>query len=165
MKTLIIYSTKYGTTQRYANMMKEHASSDVICLNVEDVSADTLHPYETIVLGSSIYIGSIRKDMKKFCEEFEDILLNKQLYLFINGMRSGDELAEELATAYPEKLRQHALNQIALGGHVTVNKLKFMDKKIMQMASKEDPGLPTFDPTTDFSLLDEKSLIAFSHSL
>lgn len=165
MRCLIIYSTKYGATQAYAEMIANQANCIIDSRDVTEVTGKTLQDVDTIVLGSPIYIGSITKSMQKFCEKYEDILLTKRLYLFINGLRSGEELAEELAKAYTEKLRKHASGQVAFGGKVSVSKLKFVDKKIMQMVSKQDPRFETFDNSTNVSLLNEEELSRFAQMI
>lgn len=164
MKALLIYSTKYGTTQKYAEMIQKHAITPIDCHNVQSEVPD-MSQYGTIILASSIYMGRIRKDMRQFCEKYDQQLQLKRLYLCIVGVRSGEELQAELATAYPEKLRQVAISQIAFGGSVPFAKLKFIDKKIMKMVSKEDPNFPTLDNTSDLSFLEEKQLIEFATTI
>lgn len=162
MKCLIIYSTKYGATQIYAQMIADHANYKIDSQNVKDITVEKLQDFDTVVLGSSIYVGKVNKSMQKFCEKYEDILLTKRLYLFINGLLADEELAKELANAYTDELRKHATHQVAFGGKVNFSKLKFMDKKIMRMVSKQDPRFEIFDNSTNLSLLNEEDLISFA---
>ncbi|MBP1040944.1 flavodoxin domain-containing protein [Vagococcus sp. BWB3-3] len=165
MKYLIIYSSKYGATQAYAEMIADQLKGDSQSQNVADVTLENLQAADKIILGSSIYMGSIGKSMQKFCVKYEELLLAKPLDLFINGLRSGDELADELAKAYTEKLRHHASQQAAFGGKVNFSKLTFMDKKIMKMVSKQEPQFETFDNSTNLSLLNEAELIRFAQQI
>ena len=58
MKTLIIYSTKHGTAEKAASILKSKLSGEVHLVNIMNNHATALESYDTIILGGSIYVES-----------------------------------------------------------------------------------------------------------
>jgi len=42
-----------------------------------------LEKYDSIIFGSSIYVGSISKKIRSLCNEFKELLLKKRIAIFI----------------------------------------------------------------------------------
>lgn len=59
MKTLVIYSSKTGFTQRYAQWLAEDLNCD--CVPYRDREKVDLDQYQTVAFGSGCYIGKIDK--------------------------------------------------------------------------------------------------------
>jgi len=72
----IVYSSKYGTTEKICNTIKcEMRDSDSVQLialedNPEQID---LHQYHAVILGTSIYAGKPRKSMVEFCKQHEKL--------------------------------------------------------------------------------------------
>ena len=64
MKTIIIYSTKYGSVEKAAQKLKAHLQGEVDIKNVKMVS--DIANYDKVILAGSIYAGRIQKEMKTF---------------------------------------------------------------------------------------------------
>ncbi len=81
MKTLIAYGTKYGSTEKAAKRLAQLIGEDAQLFNLkkDDLNSLNLYDYEAVAIGGSIYAGNIQKQVKNFCEENMDVLLEKRL--------------------------------------------------------------------------------------
>ena len=61
MKTLIVYSSKHGTAEKSANILKSKLTGDVDVVNIMLFAPTNLDKYDNIILGGSIYIGKVQK--------------------------------------------------------------------------------------------------------
>src|SRR6056297_3111760 len=85
MSTLIVYATKYGCTEKAVNRLADYLDGETQLLNLgsKDNKDLKLEEYDTVVVGGSIYAGNIQQEVKNFCSENINILLQKKLGLFI----------------------------------------------------------------------------------
>ncbi|SHK33967.1 Flavodoxin domain-containing protein [Anaerobranca californiensis DSM 14826] len=97
MKTLIIYGTKYGSTEKCVKQLERKLIGEVEVHNIKD-GIPTIQKYDKIIIGGSIYIGQIQKEIINFCKEKEDELLTKTLGLFIICMGSEEMAKKQLNT-------------------------------------------------------------------
>ena len=67
MKTVILYETKTGTTEKCANLLAEKLN-DVTVINLRKGALD-LNSFDCIIVGGSIRIGALNKYAKKFIEK------------------------------------------------------------------------------------------------
>lgn len=85
MNTIIIYSSKYGSTEDCAKSLKSGLSGSVTLADINKTNPETikLENFDTIILGSSIYVGKISKKMRTFCNEKNDMLSRKRMGIFL----------------------------------------------------------------------------------
>ena len=109
MNVAIIYSSKYGTTEKICNTIASYIAerAEVTLINVDAMKAVSMFHYDTIVLGTSIYAGKPRKKMVEFCSINEEYLLTRSLFLFVCGM-DRKKAIEEIEVAYSPALLNHA---------------------------------------------------------
>ena len=88
MKTLIVFSSKYGMVERCAKIIAEKLGGAVL-ENLRNNSDIKLSDYDTIIIGGSIYSGKIRDEVKEFCNKQFKELMKKRLGLFICNMGNG----------------------------------------------------------------------------
>lgn len=137
MNTIIVYSSKYGCTADCAKLLKSRLSGTVELSNIDQTNSKTLllENFDTIILGSSIYVGSISKKMRAFCNENIDMLNRKRVGIFICCAFSG-QVSEYLSKNFPVTLLKSAVIIKDFGGEARMNKLKGIDKFIMKAATK-----------------------------
>lgn len=63
MKYIVTYSSKYGSTQKYAKWIGEALSCEV--KDIKDIRSDMLQNYDVIIHGGSLYAGGV-SGMKQF---------------------------------------------------------------------------------------------------
>lgn len=126
MKTLIVYSSKYGTTETCAKEIANQISCDLKSL--DQSNSLSLNDYDHIVIGSSVYIGKMRKAVTTFIEENKGLLKAKKLSLFFCCNETTDY--KELV---PEVIK-HA-DIYYFGYELKLSQMKFLDKMVTKKVS------------------------------
>lgn len=145
MKTLIVYTGKYGFTKQcvedIASALK--GAVDVVELNIP-TNID-LTNYNQVIIGGAIYMGKVHKNITTFVHNNLEILRNKRIGLFITcGFSENFDMY--LRETYPERLLAIALTKRCFGGELQISKMKFFDKMLtimmIYMRNKEHASLP-----------------------
>jgi len=136
MNTLIVYASKYGTTEKCAKLIKKELNDQVELINLKKLKDVNLSKYDKVIIGGSIYIGKIQKEVTEFCSKYLDILKEKRIGLFVCGMQDADVINTELSQSFPIELLKIAEVKEYLGGEFLIDKMGFMDKMIVKNVSK-----------------------------
>ena len=86
MKTLVTAASRHGSTSEIADYLAKslrESGMDADRRQPDDVLE--LTAYDTIVLGSAIYMGHWMKDAEEFTKRFSDALRLRQVWLFSSG--------------------------------------------------------------------------------
>jgi len=146
MKTLVLYSSKYGTTKECAEKISTQLNCDIYSLDhVGDVS---LKNYTHIVIGSSVYMGKLRKSISNFIENNTEIK-SKSLTFFICCNDTTDYVS-----LIPSKIKYASI--FHLGFELKLSQMKFTDRFITKMVSKS---------SEDVSMINESEIQRLIHSL
>ncbi len=138
MKTLVLYSSKYGCTEDCAKYLKGKLNHETKIVNLKNVQGIDLQQYDFIIIGGSIYAGNIRKEVKLFCEQSLQALLTKKLALFI-CCTTPQQSDNFFKGNFPEKLLNHSTQNINFGGDIRPDKMGFFAKLIVAIVSKSQP--------------------------
>ncbi|MDR0898185.1 MAG: flavodoxin domain-containing protein [Oscillospiraceae bacterium] len=135
MHNLIAYSSKYGATKACAEGIAALLPGQTDLCDLDKTTPD-LTPYDTVVVGSSVYMGRARKAARQFCKTQAGALLSKRLGLFLCCVQDLDKtVSEQMQLAFAKPLRDHALAIGALGGQVDYTKLTRFDGMIMNLVA------------------------------
>ena len=132
MKTLIVYMSMHGCTEKVALTLQKKAEDEVILINLKNDLVPSLSGFDRIVIGGSIHAGQIQKRIRTFCQDHQEFLLNKELGLFICCMEEGDKAREQFRNAYPESLRWHAKTSAIMGGEFNLDQMNFLERWMVQ---------------------------------
>lgn len=137
MSTVIIYSSKYGCTEDCANYIKRSLSdiSALVDINKTKFSTICIENYDTVIIGSSIYIGAISKKMQIFCKEYVDVLCTKRIGIFLCCGFSAD-METYLTKNFSSVLLEKAVVTKCFGGEGRPNNMKGLDRLILKVATK-----------------------------
>ncbi|TFG00121.1 MAG: flavodoxin family protein, partial [Promethearchaeota archaeon] len=84
MKVLIVYYTKYGNTEKVANLIAEGIRSvegnEVTVKNVKDVKVKEEQSYDLILIGSPNHFGRHVGSIKKFIKKLPDSQIKADAY-------------------------------------------------------------------------------------
>jgi len=97
MKTLIVYDSKHGATEKVSSWIKEGIGDADIC-NVNNVSSLN---YDLILVGSPIYFGKPLKSVISFLDDKRDELKNKRIIPFVVCIRNGKKYLSKLKNFIP----------------------------------------------------------------
>lgn len=129
MNTLIVYATKYGTTQTCAEKIHAHIEADI--RPISTINQVILSDYDRIIIGSSVYIGRIRRPMIKFIKKNQAELLKKSLHLFLCSGDSKD--FSELMGPIAKKAEQ----KVHFGSEIKASEMNWFDRYVMKKVSGE----------------------------
>lgn len=132
MNTLIVYTSKYGCTEKCAQLLSKELTGNVEVINLKKVKDIDLSKYEKIIIGGSIYIGKIRKEVTEFCVKNLNELKEKQIGLFFCGMQEGDSIKTQFERSFNSELLKIAVAKESFGGEFNIDKMNFMEKFIIK---------------------------------
>ncbi|MCM0650171.1 flavodoxin domain-containing protein [Clostridium swellfunianum] len=136
MNTLIVYSSKYGCTEKCAGLLVKELNDKVDIKNLKNAGDIDISKYDKVIVGGSIYIGRIQKEVTEFCSKNLDKLKAKGIGLFICGMQESEAINTELNQNFPSELLNIAAAKGYFGGEFILDKMSFMEKLIVKMVSK-----------------------------
>ncbi len=139
MKTRILYASSYGYAKEMAEQLSVGLSGEVQCVNLNVKQNLDLNDVDTIVLGSSIYVGQIHKSMKEFIKVNHDLLLKKRLVIYL-CCAFEHEFENHLKNNFPLELLEHASMIQNLSGAIDKSKLNFGYKMMVSMIEKTEAG-------------------------
>lgn len=133
MKTIIIYISSHGTTEKIAKMIKaELPKHDIEVINLKNIKKPELLKADQIILGTSIHAGIIPKRMRKLMIDNCELLKNKKLGLYLCCMEEGDKAREQFENAFPQELRDYAKSAKLLGGEFLFEKMNFIERALVR---------------------------------
>ncbi len=162
MNTLLAYATKYGCTEKCATILSEKLTGKVDLCNLKEVKDVDLTQYDKVIIGGSIYIGKIQKEVCEFCTKNLDVLKEKKIGLFICGMSAGDQVKTQMNNSFSQELLTNAVAKESFGGEFKFKKMKFMEKFIVKMVTKMDKSSPALDTSKDISNISEENINRFA---
>jgi menaquinone-dependent protoporphyrinogen oxidase len=136
-KVLILYGTKTGATKNCAEKIsKAMESAPVGPFDVNEAKRLDLSPFDTVVIGTPIYMGQIHKKIKRFLLKNTAVLMKKNLHFFICGLARGKEGIDLFQKQISPELFGHATQVAQLGNEIHLEMLhpfyRFIMKKIME---------------------------------
>ena len=135
MKTLILFATKHGAAREIA----ERISSSMDGAIIHDLKQSGIPPlsqFDCVIIGSSLYAGSIREEAKAFMSKNADSLRAKKLGLFLSGL-DADREKTYFASNFPLDILQAAKAAGFLGGIFDPKKAGIIERSIMKIAVKQ----------------------------
>ncbi|WP_055669093.1 flavodoxin domain-containing protein [Desnuesiella massiliensis] len=136
MNTLIVYASKYGCTEKCAELLSKELIGKVDIIDLKKVRDIDISKYEKIIIGGSIYVGKIQKEVTEFCSKNLSKLEEKRIGLFICGMQEGDMISAELNQNFNSALIKIADTKECFGGEFIFDKMNFIEKFIVKRVSK-----------------------------
>ena len=155
MKTLIAYSTTLGCTEQCASKLKDDIGDDVEMVRISSRGRYNLEQYDTIIVGGSIHEGLIQRSVHKFCEINLEVLLKKQVGLFVCCMDPEANEKELISQAFPDVLIDHALASGFFGGELNIKKMNLLQKIMTRKAARLQK-----EPDIDF-----QSILEFARTI
>ncbi|ULT59191.1 flavodoxin domain-containing protein [Neobacillus drentensis] len=154
MKSLIVYCSSHGTTEKVVGILSEHLAGEVVSVDLKrDKTIIDLNDYDTVIIGGSIHAGMIQRRIKKFIQTHHHELLEKDLGLFLVCMRQGELAVEQFNNAYPQDLRKNSVALGLFGGEFLVSEMNFFERQVV----KKVDGI-----TADQSKLDMDAIMEFA---
>lgn len=135
MNTLIVYATKHGCSESCARMLCKQLTGNVELYNLKEGRVPVLAKYDRVIIGGSIHMGKIQKEVHDFCTNNIDILFDKKIGLFVCGMLF-EKANEELNNSFPKELLTQAIAKEFFGGEYRFNRMNYIDRLIVKKVAK-----------------------------
>lgn len=151
MKAAILYATRTGTAKKCAEYLcKALGTADLFDLKTDRCD---LSKYDTVIIGGGVRIGRVPKPAAKFLAQNKEALLQKKLGLFLcAGFTDEENGKKQLEQNFPTELLRHACAVACFGGEICMDRLKGLDKMMVNMIAKSGGGLA--DVTIDYAAAD-----------
>ena len=130
-KSLILFQSSHGNTEKILKSIAEDAKADVDLAPLKKFDTSKLDEYERIALGGSIHAGKIQKNVKAFAEKHAGALKKKPLALFV-GCLDRENYGNYIEASFPESLTAHAELKTSIGGDVVMEKLPGIMRMLMK---------------------------------
>ena len=165
MKTIVVYSSIYGSTKKYAEWIADELKCDL--KDKKGISLDELMQYDAIVYGGGLYAGGVN-GIEILSKNF-DKLKNKKLVLYTCGLSDPklEENINNIRKHISNNFNEEMMNKIKifhLRGGMDYSKLSLKHSMMMKMLktmilkkdksklSEEEKGiLDTFGTAIDFT--------------
>ena len=137
MKTLVLYKSKYGSTEMYAKWIAEALGADISTMDY--FKAGNLGGYSVVLIGSPTYMGKILA--ADFLIKNWTLLEDKQVYLFTVGMIPWETQESNLSyQMIPQNIRDK-IQFIKVPGRMDINRLNVFEKMITSLRKAESADL------------------------
>ena len=141
MKILAVYTTKTGTVERCLDELgKNLPRADIVRANITSQACEySIADFDVIVIGSSIRMGKIHKNIKKYIEENMASLKKKKVALFL--CLGFPELFDEYVIKnFSRDIRNSAIGISCFGGEMDLSRQTGSDKILMKIVRNEIMG-------------------------
>jgi menaquinone-dependent protoporphyrinogen oxidase len=141
MPTLIVFRTTHGFTEKAVQLLMTGMKDDTTVVNLLGDTDPEISGYDRIIIGGSIHMGEIQKEIRNFCIHNIQELLTKKIGLFLCCMFEGDVEKKQFEDAFPAELRAHASATGFFGGGISFEKMNMMEKLIVKKVAKIDQNV------------------------
>jgi len=141
MKTLILYASKYGATKEIAQRISQKIGNAVVC-DLKNDSIPPLADFDCIIIGSSVYAGSIRKEAKAFAAQNAAGLGEKICGLFLSGFAEDNGY---FTTNFSQNLLDRIRAKGFLGGIFDPKKAGAIERFIIKIVMKQSGYVEKID--------------------
>ena len=137
MKTLLVYTSKHGTTEKIAEMIQEQSQQNIELCNLKDCKKPDINEYSKVIIGTSFHAGRINSRVKKFIKRNKDTLLIKKIAIYVCGMNKQD-INKNIELNFNEEIRKHAFACDWLGGEFLTTKMNGLERAMVKKVAGVD---------------------------
>ena len=140
MKGIILYTSKYGATKRYADWLAEESGFD--CIETKNAKIEDVIQYDAIILGGGIYASGISG--LSFLKKNIGKLQGRKIIVFCDGASPFDEKAFQQIIDYNLKGPLSGLPCFYCRGAWDMDRMNFADRNLCRLlqkvVAKKKPG-------------------------
>jgi len=140
MKTIILYGTSHGTTEKCSKMLADKIGGNPTLVNLQENNNPNLSEYDIVIIGSSIVAGKIRKHVKNFANKNVEALLKKKVGIFLCCMEE-ENPQKYINENFPEEIVKSLFAVGFFGGEFIFEKMGGLERFIIKKMSKTDKNV------------------------
>jgi menaquinone-dependent protoporphyrinogen oxidase len=130
MKTIIIYTSSNGCTERAVHELSQKLSGNIEKIDLMHHHSPLLDEYDRIIIGGTIHSQKIQQRINYFCLTHMHVLRTKEIGLFICCSHEPEIAREAIENAFPEELHQMAKTEAIFSGKINMEEMN-MIKRIL----------------------------------
>jgi menaquinone-dependent protoporphyrinogen oxidase len=154
MKSLLVFCSSHGTTEKAVQIIGKYLEGEVETLNLNRSKLQcNVDSFDAVIIGGSIHAGMIQRKVKKFMKDNHDVLMRKQMGLFLCCMYEGEVAKEQFENAFPSELKERAIAKGLFGGELLISQMNFIEKMVIKKVS---------GTTTETSNLNIQAIMEFA---
>ena len=139
MKTLILYTSKYGFTEDCVRKLSSRLTGEVVAVDAAKAPMPDPAAFDAVIVGGPVYMGRIPKALSACIQANLGRIRSRRLGLFLCcGLP--DQFSESLKAAFPSELLAEAASVQCFGGELRTERMKGMDRMISGVMAKADKG-------------------------
>lgn len=141
--TLIVYGTKYGSTEEALEILLDNLEDkDVKIVNIsKEKTFKNLDNFDKVIIGGPINGGRLNGYVKKFIQDNLKALLNTKLAIFITHLETATKANSYFKLNFPEELLEKAVCKGCFGGALYFERLSFLERFILKAITRSDKNI------------------------
>lgn len=136
MKILILFSSKYGATEKCVKLIKEDLKGKADIVDLKNQEYKEIDSYDTILIGGAIYGGNLKREVKKFVEDNKESLSDKNVGLFLCCKEEGEKAIEYMKANLPDMIVENTFVKEHLGHEINLERMNFLEKILLKYVFK-----------------------------
>ena len=132
MKGIILYQSKYGATQKYAQWLSEETGFP--CIETKRAQISDVRQYDTIILGGGIYASGIAG--LSFLKKNIEALRGRQILVFCDGASPYEEKGFQAIAAHNLKGGLEGIPCFYCRGAWDMEAMNILDRSLCKMLKK-----------------------------
>lgn len=135
MKTLIVYDTYTGTTEKCAKIIAEKLqNADLV--NISEQRLPSLESYDCIVIGSYVHAGHISKKIKRFMSMNFQKIKDKKVGIYLCMLGEQKHFDQYINSNFDRELLSIVRVKDFFGGELNYQRMNFLFRFILRQIEK-----------------------------
>lgn len=132
MKTIIIYTSSNGCTERAVRELSQKLSGEVETVDLMHHHSPPLDEYDRIIIGGSIHSEKIQQRINFFCLTHMHVFRTKEIGLFICCSHEPEIARGAIENAFPEELHQMAKTEAIFRGKINLDEMNIVKRILVK---------------------------------
>ena len=132
MKTIIIYTSSNGCTERAVRELSQKLSGEVETVDLMHHHSPPLDEYDRIIIGGSIHSEKIQQRINYFCLTHMHVFRTKEIGLFICCSHEPETARGAIENAFPEELHQMAKTEAIFRGKINLDEMNIVKRILVK---------------------------------
>lgn len=143
MKNLIVFSSKHGTAEKCALKLKSYFKDETDIVDLKSNSKIEFPKYDNVIIGGSIHMGKVQKEVMEFCTNNLETLKNKTVGVYLCMGENEDKFEDYLKDNFNSEFLEIVHTKGFFGGEFNYSKMNFLLRAMLRRMSrgKEEPRL------------------------
>ncbi len=144
MKTLVVYDTRHGFTQRCVEMLQQEVPGLDTWL-LTNPKVPEFSQYDQFILGGPVYFGRYSRRLVTFLQKYRDVLKAKPCRFFVVGLSPRAAAWDYVKVALGDEWADQLNNLSFFGGAIQWDKLSWWEKWLLKTARQIETDASNFD--------------------